>query len=176
MNDEKDPRWVTETERASKLAMALIAVLPGKSSTLETLPGCFRPDTRVEVDDNGYHTLYDGSGTEEMVGSDADLEGFLFRTARDELEDRVRAEQPGRARTDIRRLVFGYLVAQLEALRPGWGARELEEQRRILEARPFDDDAGERMARYDALLEAGMPRDQAKKVSEKEFPPPLRAR
>ena len=99
-----------------------------------------------------------------------------MRTARDELEERIRAEQPGRPRTDFRRIIFGLLVAQLESLRPGWGARELEEQKRILEARPFDDDAGARMERYDALVEAGMPRDLAREVSENEYPPPLRAR
>jgi len=128
----------------------------------------------IEINPQGYHYVAAERGQESERHTTFDLDELLYWVFADvafgiatnyELKNRIEDQ-------DCRRIIFQGQVELLEMLSPQWAARQVQEQKEILEKYPFDDFSGVRAGLCRELREQGNSAEEAWKMACERYPLP----
>jgi hypothetical protein len=150
----------------------LASIIDAPARRLPAFSSTGSPETWLEIDDHGFHVLFDDSGRELVRTTYGTMDEMLyhvfqsvtFSMASDvELKLRLRG-------VDSRRQLFQVQEQLMDRLSPAWGARKRAEHAQILSKHPFDDALAKRADRWGDLMRQGLPRAEAVAQAEREIP------
>jgi hypothetical protein len=150
----------------------LAAIINAPATQLPAFSSTGSPQTWLEIDDRGFHVMFDDSGRELVRTTYQTMDEMLyhvfqsvtFSMASDaELKNRVKG-------VDSRRQLFKLQEHLMERLSLAWAARKRAEHAQILERHPFNDALAKRSDRWGVLMHQGMSRAEAVAQAEREIP------